>query len=103
MIFGKKTRAIDRGEHPYAVFESGNWTWKVLKSWQNDNTKPYARWFCLVLTPMTGSGGDMGDTYVHDILCTGRARLVAVDGREPTDEERATVEEWRANAPVPTW
>jgi hypothetical protein len=65
---------------PYEIWQSpdGTWTWLVLKKWQADDDKPYARWFCAVYTPMTyGSydlatktakgSCDLGDTYVADI------------------------------------
>ena len=56
-------------DNPYLVFESADgWTWKVLKSWQADNRKPYARWFCYVPSPFTFGSGDMGDTYVSDVV-----------------------------------
>lgn len=55
---------------PWLVFENkaAGWRWEVLKSWQMDNRKPFARWFCNVTSPYTGSYGDMGDTYVDEIL-----------------------------------
>lgn len=53
--------------NPYEVWQYGNWTWNVLKKWQVDDDKPYARWFCQVITPMTGPDGDLGDVYVADI------------------------------------
>lgn len=54
---------------PYEVWRSfdGAWTWYVLKKWQANDDKPYARWFCKVVTPMTGSAGDFGDVYVAEI------------------------------------
>lgn len=85
-MVGKKTRPV---ENPYLVFQDARagWTWKVLKAWQNDNAKPYARWFTAVSSPHTWGGYDMGDTYVADVVLYGR--LVEVDGREPTAEELA--------------
>jgi len=64
-----KTR--DKG-NPYEVWMSldGSWVWNVLKKWQKPSLEaknPYARWFCLVVTPMTGPHGDMGDVYVSEI------------------------------------
>lgn len=59
-----KTRPAD---DPYEVWQYGDWTWYVLKKWQADDDKPYARWFCKVVTPMTGPSGDLGDVYVSDI------------------------------------
>jgi hypothetical protein len=59
-----KTRPAD---NPYEVWVAGDWTWNVLKKWQADDDKPYARWFCKVVTPFTGPSGDLGDVYVSEI------------------------------------
>lgn len=60
-----KTRKV---EDPWLVIESNDgWTWKVLKAYSDDPTKPYARWYCAVSSPMTMGGIDMGDTYIADI------------------------------------
>jgi len=40
------------------------WTWYVLKSYQADRNKPYARAFCLV----KGFETELGDVYWSDIL-----------------------------------
>lgn len=61
----------------YEVWQShdGAWTWYVLKKYQapeKEAANRYARWFCLVVTPMTGSDGDMGDVYVSEIKANGR-------------------------------
>jgi hypothetical protein len=55
-------------ENAYEVWESfdGSWTWYVLKKWQADDDKPYARWFCSVVTPHIPNG-ELGDVYVADI------------------------------------
>ena len=55
-------------DNPYEVWRSrdGSWTWKVLKKWQANDDKPYARWFCLVTSPFCPYG-EMGDVYVSDI------------------------------------
>jgi hypothetical protein len=60
-----KTRPKDK---PYEVWRSfdGTWTWNVLKKWQADDNKPYARWFCNVVTPICPNG-EMGDVYVAEI------------------------------------
>lgn len=52
----------------YEVWQSrdGSWTWYVLKKWQIDDNKPYARWFCCVVTPIVPDG-EYGDVYVKDI------------------------------------
>ena len=54
-------------EDAYEVWQAGTWVWYVLKKWQADDDKPYARWFCLVVTPITGPRGEMGDVYVEEI------------------------------------
>lgn len=67
-------------EEPYEIWRSfgGDWEWHVLKKWQVDDNKPYARWFCAVYSPITreqcASGYEMGDVYVSDIK--GYARRV---------------------------
>ena len=53
-------------EKAYEVWQAGTWTWYVLKKYQVDDNKPYARWFCDVVTPMCPNG-EMGDVYVKDI------------------------------------
>ena len=50
----------------YEVWQAGSWTWYVLKKWQADDNKPYARWFCDVVTPICPDG-EMGDVYVEEI------------------------------------
>ena len=52
--------------NPYEVWTNGSWTWKVLKKWQADDGKPYARWFCMVTSPYCPDG-EMGDAYVAEI------------------------------------
>ena len=64
-------------ETAYVVWQSrdGSWTWYVLKKYQAPTAEAkneYARWMCLVITPMTGARGDMGDTYVRDITTHAR-------------------------------
>lgn len=51
--------------NPYLVFDGPFGRTEVLKSWQADNSKPYGRWFVAV-------NGDMGDSYVYDIVQYGR-------------------------------
>lgn len=60
-----KTRSVTS---PYEIWKSpdGSWTWNVLKKWQVDDNKQYARWFCFVTSPMC-PGGEMGDVYVSEI------------------------------------
>lgn len=54
-------------ENAYEVWRAGDWTWYVLKKWQADDNKPYARWFCDVVTPMCPHG-EMGDVYAADVM-----------------------------------
>lgn len=57
-------------ENAYEVWQAGDWTWYVLKKYQSPSKEAanqYARWFCLVVTPMTGAYGDLGDVYVREI------------------------------------
>jgi hypothetical protein len=58
-----KTRPIG---NPYLVFEQGGWKWEVYKSYQKDDTKKYARYFCKVYSPIVPDG-ELGDVYVSDI------------------------------------
>lgn len=55
-------------DNPYEIWKSedGDWEWHVLKKWQIDDDKPYARWFCLVKSPFVPNG-EMGDVYVSEI------------------------------------
>jgi hypothetical protein len=70
---GDKTRPKNlcaktvKREDAYEVWQAGDWTWYVLKKWQVDDDKPYARWFCNVVTPMVGEQGETGDVYVSEI------------------------------------
>lgn len=60
-----KTRSVN---DPYEIWRNGSgWIWKVLKKYQLDDNKPYARWFCMVHSPFVPSG-EMGDVYVKDII-----------------------------------
>ena len=67
-------------ENAYEVWQSadGTWTWYVLKKYQSPEAEaknPFARWFCLVTSPMTTASGDMGDTYVNDVKQRGNVRI----------------------------
>jgi hypothetical protein len=65
----KKTRP---DSNPYEVYTNGQgWEWRVLKSWQNDRDKPYARAFCAVSSPFTFGGCEFGDVYWSEILASG--------------------------------
>ncbi len=60
-----KTRPVS---DPYEVWVSrdGRWEWHVLKKYQLNDDKPYARWLCLVKSPFVPEG-EMGDVYVDEI------------------------------------
>jgi len=58
-----KTRPL---ANPYEVWKGNGWTWRILKKWQVDDDKPYARWFCHVTSPFCPEG-EYGDVYVRDI------------------------------------
>lgn len=59
-----KSRKVD---NPYMTFVYGDWEWRVLKSYQADNAKPYARAFMAVRSPYTFGSWEYGDTYWSDI------------------------------------
>lgn len=42
------------------------WTWNVLKKYQADDNKPFARWHCFVTSPFVPDG-EFGDEYVENI------------------------------------
>jgi hypothetical protein len=58
-------------QNAYEVWSTGAWTWHVLKKYQADDTKLYARWFCDVVTPYCPEG-ELGDVYVVDITSVAR-------------------------------
>ena len=71
--------------NPYEVWRSpdGSWEWQVLKKWQADDNKPYARWFCNVVTPMCPNG-EMGDVYVNEI----KSNAVKVSSDAPANKPK---------------
>jgi len=54
-------------DQAYEVWQAGDWTWYVLKKYQADDRKPYARWFCDVVTPMCPHG-ELGDVYAAEVM-----------------------------------
>lgn len=67
-----KTRKLD---NPYAEWtdpETG-WRYKLLKSWQADNSKTHARWFMDV----KGFGHDMGDEYCYNLRSSLNRAIIA--------------------------
>ncbi len=66
-----KTRKI---EQPYEVWVGNAFDgveWRILKKWQADDNKPYARWFVAARSGATFGGWDMGDEYVENIKANG--------------------------------
>ena len=67
-----KTRPID---NPYEIWKGKvsiegeilNFEWRVLKKWQVDDNKPYARWFVGAKSEATYGSWEYGDTYVSEI------------------------------------
>ena len=74
-----KERKVDQ---PYEIWQSpdGTWEWRVLKKWQVDDDKPYARWFCAVKSPFTYNEWEYGDTYVQEIKQQAR-QLAQITGQ----------------------
>jgi hypothetical protein len=53
----------------YEVWSNGNWTYYVLKKYQSpekEGKNPYARWYCMVTSPITPKG-EYGDVYVATV------------------------------------
>lgn len=63
-----KTVKLPYKDNAYEVWSSldGSWKWYVLKKYQADDSKQYARWFTLVESPFVPNG-ELGDTYVSDV------------------------------------
>lgn len=66
-----KTRDIN---DPYEVWYCPqlDLTWHVLKKWQADDDKQYARWYTGAKSPMTYGQWEYGDVYVSEIKQLGR-------------------------------
>lgn len=65
-------------DQAYEVWQRGDWTWYVLKKYQtpeNEAKNPYARWFCLVVTPYMPDG-EMGDVYLSDIKGANAVKII---------------------------
>ena len=73
-----KTRPFNK---PYEIWWMPNgWEWHVLKKWQTpekEKENEYARWFCLVKSPIVPNG-EAGDVYVNEIKGAG-AILIKTD------------------------
>ncbi len=57
-------------EKAYEVWQTPDWSreWNVLKKYQIDDQKPYARWFVAVKSPMTYWKYEMWDEYAENIM-----------------------------------
>lgn len=61
----------------FTTYDENGWTWKILKAYkcrESEKADPYARWFCLVTSPMTSSRGDLGDVYCNEVPLNDQAR-----------------------------
>src|SRR5262249_55535969 len=81
-------KMVDR-THAYEVWQTpdGTWTWYVRKKWQADDRKPYARWFCDVVTPACPNG-EIGDVYAGEIMRSARR----IDANAPPLRDRGQPE-----------
>lgn len=62
-----KSRPADK---PYLITTDPRlpgWEWRVVKAYTSDPDSRYARWLCVVSSPNTFGGADMGDTYVSEV------------------------------------
>jgi hypothetical protein len=81
-------------ERAYEVWQSydGTWTWFVLKKYQSPEKEAqnlYARWYCLVQSPITPKG-EYGDVYVSTVKQGTRPidnPLTQADNQTPEREE----------------
>lgn len=98
------TKACGEGEPAQIELSSHRlpgWRWEVLKTYQQKNWKPGARWMCRVSSPMIPEG-EVGDVWVYDILVTGQGRLDKVRGELPTTEQVEAIGRLReAMIPMP--
>lgn len=71
-----KTRKQD---NPYEIWGNSpslpGWEWHVLKKHQFRDDTSFARWFCLVKSPIVPEG-EMGDVYVMDIKYIAKATII---------------------------
>ena len=62
----KRSEAYEVWQSPAGDVSMGGWTWYCRKKYQKDDDKPFARWFCDVVSPFTPEG-ETGDVYVKEI------------------------------------
>lgn len=48
-----------------------NFEWRVLKKWQADDYKPYARWYVAAKSEATYGSWEFGDNYASEIMQLG--------------------------------
>lgn len=85
-----KERKVD---NPYEIWQNAfmpGWEWRVLKKWQANDSKPFARYFCAVKSPMTYGEWEYGDTYVSDIKIGGAFKLSQIDMNALLKAEKET-------------
>lgn len=70
--YGKTVKTPYR-ENAYEIWVTPDYTWKwyVLKKYQLEDTKPNARWFCLVESPFVPEG-ELGDVYASEVMDNAR-------------------------------
>lgn len=70
VILKQKNECAKRVEinNAYEIWTSkdNQWMWYVLKKYQKDDNKLYARWHCFVTSPLVPYG-EYGDEYVENI------------------------------------
>jgi hypothetical protein len=61
-----RSRPVDK---PYLTFKNMNgFEYRVLKSYQLNDEKPFARWFTATRSPYTMGSWELGDAYVADVV-----------------------------------
>ena len=66
MTTGVRKTVTRENAHEVWVSKNGQWTWYVLKKYTENDDRPYARWFCEVVTPFVPNG-EKGDVYAEEI------------------------------------
>lgn len=67
-LMGKRRTVDNPYETWHGIGDMTGWTWRVLKKYQGDDSKPYARWFCAVSSPFV-TGYELGDVYAAEVMC----------------------------------
>lgn len=85
--FGK----VRKVNNPYAVYKAGDFTWKILKTYQHPDREVdnrYARWYVAASSPMTYFNDEYGDTYVREILEYGTLVTATPEWKEHYEKEK---------------